>query len=116
MTGLTKDAGWQVGARRTVGVGRREAWDLLTSQPWLHRWSGLTALDFHDPSVRSLAPPRLVRVRTKRSLVQLRLLSAATGTTIAFHEDHLPDEDTRRLRKEYWGRLLDDLQRVPEAD
>ncbi len=44
MTGLTREAGWEVGVRRTFGVGLDELWDLLTTQPWLARWSGLGEL------------------------------------------------------------------------
>ena len=109
MTGKTRDAGWQVGARRTFPLELAEAWDLLISQPWLHRWSGLTALEPDDPAVRSLTAERVVRVRTPHSLVQLSVLPARSGTTIAFHEDHLPDERARSLRKDHWAQLLDDL-------
>lgn len=112
MTGLTKNAGWQVGARRTLPLELGEAWDLLTSPPWLHRWSGLTAIEAGDPAVRSLTVRRVVRVRTPDSLVQLRLLPTASGTTIAFHEERLPDERTRAERKDHWTRLLDDLETV----
>ncbi len=112
MTGQTKDAGWQVGARRTLLLELDEAWGLLTSSPWLHRWSGLAALEDGDSSVRSLTAQRVVRVRTPQSLVQLRLLPAASGTTVAFHEDHLPDEHARNRRKDHWAQLLDDLALV----
>jgi len=110
MTGQTKDAGWQVGARRTLPLELDEAWELLTTPPWLHRWSGLAALEAHDSSVRSLTAPRLARVRTPHSLVQLRLLPAARGTTVAFHEDQLPDEHARSERKHHWARLLQELE------
>lgn len=109
MTGRTADAGWQVGARRTFPLERAEAWDLLTGQPWLRRWSGLDALDPVNPAVRSLSVQSVVRVRTPRSLVQLRVLAVATGTTISFHEEQLPDEHTRTVRKDHWICLLDDL-------
>lgn len=92
-----------------------EAWDLLTSQPWLQRWSGLAALDPDDPAVRSQTAERVMRVRTPQSLRQLRVSSAATGTTVAFHEEHLPDESTRLLRKDHWARVLDDLELVVSA-
>ena len=116
MTGQTKDAGWQVGARRTLPLELAEAWELLTSQPWLDRWSGLTALDRDDPAVRSLTAERVVRVRTPQSLVQLRVQTAVSGTTIAFHEEHLPDEQTRDLRKAHWTQVLDDLESsVPDC-
>jgi len=110
MTGRTRDAGWQVGARRTVPLELGEAWELLTAQPWLHRWSGLAALDADDPAVRSLTAERVARVRTPDSLVQLRVLPATTGTTIAFHEEHLADEQARTLRKQHWTQLLDELR------
>ena len=109
VTGRTRDAGWQVGARRTFRLGLSEAWDLLTTQPWLHRWSGLAALDPDDPAVRTLTAERVARVRTLDSLVQLRVLPAKTGTTVAFHEDQLADEQARARRKQHWTRLLDDL-------
>lgn len=86
-----------------------EAWGLLTCQPWLRRWSGLAALDPTDPAVRSLTSMRVIRVRTPGSLVQLRLQPAVAGTMIAFHEEHLPDEQTQTRRKDHWAQLLDDL-------
>jgi len=110
VTGQTKDAGWQVGARRTLPLELDQAWDLLTTSPWLQRWSGLTVLDAGDPAVRSLTAQCVVRVRTAQSLVQLRLQPAASGTTLAFHEEHLPDEQARSRRKDHWARLLDDLE------
>jgi len=110
VTGLTRDVGWQVGVRRTLPLGLDEAWGLITAPPWLKRWSGLSALDGDDPAVRSFTPRKVVRVRSDRSLVQLRVQPAASGTTVAFHEEHLPDEQTRSQRKCYWSQLLDDLQ------
>lgn len=116
MTGQTQDAGWQVGARRTLPVELGEAWDLLTTEPWLQRWSGLSALDPDDPAVRSLTPQRVVRVRTPHSFVQLRVQRAASGTTVAFHEEHLLNERARSLRKEHWAQMLDDLEQAACAD
>jgi len=110
VTGKTQNAGWQVGARRTLPLTLAQAWDLLTSQPWLHRWSGLVNLDPDDPAVHSMTAQRVIRVRTPYSLVQLRVQPAATGTTIAFHEEHLPDEQARDLRKDHWARALDALE------
>lgn len=115
MTGKTKAAGWQVGARRTLPLELAEAWDLLTRQPWLERWSGLSAGGADEPAVRSRAAERVMRVRTPSSLIQLRVLPAATGTTVAFHEEHLPDERTRVLRKNHWARVLDELELAVSA-
>lgn len=115
MTGLTQDVGWQVGVRRTLPLGLDEAWALLTGPPWLDRWSGLSALDADNPAVRSLIPLRVVRVRSAHSLVQVRVQPAASGTTVAFHEEHLPDEKTRSQRQRHWSQLLDDLQQAVDT-
>lgn len=115
MTGQTQDASWQVGARRTLPLEVTEAWELLTSPPWVDRWCGLPALDRENPAIRTLTAPRVVRVRTRHSLVQLRLKAAVSGTTVAFHEEHLPDEQARILRKAYWGQVLDDLEAAVSA-
>jgi hypothetical protein len=42
--------------------------------------------------------------------------AAATGTTIAFHEEHLPDEQTRTVRKDHWAQVLDDLESAASSD
>ena len=81
----------------------------MCSKPWLQRWSGLAALELDDPAVRSLTIGRLARVHTPHSLVQLRVLPSACGTTVAFHEEHLPDEPNRIQRKDHWTYLLDDF-------
>jgi len=82
----------------------------FTGQPWLYRWSGLDSIDPDDPAVRSLTAQRVIRVRTPRSLVQLPVQAAATDTMVAFHEQHLPDEQARARRKDYWAQVLDDLE------
>lgn len=109
MTGQTKGAGWQIGVRRTLPLELDEAWGLLTTQPWLERWSGLATLE-GDPAVRSKTEKTVVRVRTQTSLVQLRVLPAATGTTVSVHEERLPDGRTRELRKDHWTRFFDGLR------
>ncbi len=57
MTGKTKDTSWQVGARRTLPVQLADAWNLLTCQPWLRRWSGLDTIEPDDPAVAA-SPPK----------------------------------------------------------
>lgn len=78
----------------------------------MHRWSGLATLDSDARAVRSLTAQRVARIRTPYSLVQLRVQAAVSGTTVAFHEEHLPDQQTRALRKDHWAQVLDDLASV----
>lgn len=102
------------GAMQPALAGREHP--LIVTELWLDRWSGLIALDRDDPAVRSLTAERVVRVRTPHSLVQLRVQNAASGTTIAFHEEHLPDEQTRNVRKAHWTQVLADLEsHIPDC-
>lgn len=39
-TGLTNDAGWQVGARSTFEVSLQQAWDMVTSPEGIKIWLG----------------------------------------------------------------------------
>ncbi len=48
-------------------------------------------------------------MRGPESLVQLRLVEAVTGVTVAFHEEQLMNEDARTTRKEHWESLLREL-------
>ena len=38
--GLTKDAGWQIGVRKTLPVALEDAWNLLVSEEGLSLWLG----------------------------------------------------------------------------
>jgi len=65
---------------------------------------------------RSLTAQRVIRARTLRSQVQLRVRPAATGTTVAFDEENLPDEHARAVCKGHWAQVLDDLESAVPAN
>ena len=114
--GLTRDTGWQVGLRRTIAAPVEEVWSKVFSTPGLTRWLG--AGDFRDLTpgshfklkdgteceVRVLKHHSHIRISWKPvgwsrpSLIQIRCLEAKSGTTVAFHQEHLPDADQRALR------------------
>ncbi len=96
MTGKTKAAGWQVGARRT-------------------RWSGLAALGPDDPAVRSRPPGGSYGFARRTPSYSCGVFSAVTGTTVAFDKEHLADEATRIVRKDHWARVLDALESAVSA-
>jgi len=110
VTGLTKDAGWQLGLRRTVPVPLEVAWDHLVSAEGLRAilTTGGTVTE-----VRSRTERKRVRVRWREdgaehvTTLQVTLLPAASGTTVALHQDQLtgPEERERLLTR--WTRLLE---------
>lgn len=89
-TGQTADGWWEIGVRRTAALDNDSAWRLLR-----------TLAEDDDVSVRSETPGTVLRATYQPagwadpSTLQLRVLSAATGSTLAVHHEHLPDEQTR---------------------
>lgn len=129
--GLTQDAGYQIGVRRTIPAAREQVWAYLLSPEGLKVWLGdLAKL---DPAVgqsyrtadgafgemRASKPGEQLRLTwqpsgwAKPSTLQIRLLDAGEGrTTVAFHQERLDGPHTRGLMKARWEAALN---RIREA-
>ena len=127
-TGLTKDAGWQIGVSRAVAAPRERVWEVLTSPEGLAVWLGEGAAlpagrgetyrtaDGIEGELRSLRPLDRVRLtwrppsRDEDTTLQIALSPAARGTTVRFHHDRLADADERERMREHWRATLDRLE------
>jgi hypothetical protein len=99
--GKTKDAGWQIGVSRTVPLSAEEVWARLAPiEPWL----GEPADD-----IRSNRPLDRIRVGWHGTIVQVVIRPAASGTSVRFHQERLPDEAARTRQREHWRAVLDRL-------
>lgn len=127
-TGLTKDAGWQLGVRRTVPLPVDEVWAYLLGEG-LGTWLGETELgdrgDRYETAegvhgqVRSRSEGLRIRLTWQPrgwehdATLQITLRSAATGTTIGFHQERLTSSRQREEMLEHWHgvltRIVDDL-------
>ena len=127
-TGLTKDAGWQVGVRTTVPADASTVWDYLLGAG-LPLWLGETTLPSQtnavyetDDGVRGRLISRTEGTRLRLSwrpddwphdtTLQLSLRSAATGTTIALHHERLADRDERRMMLGHWKTVIAELEKA----
>ena len=127
-TGLTQDAGWEIGVSRTFPVPRDAAWDVVVDGPGLALWLGDGAVlpdevgapyrttDGTEGELRSLRPLDRVRLtwqpagRSGRpTTVQVAVRSSATGTSVRFHQEHLADADERERQRAHWSAALDRL-------
>lgn len=123
--GLTKDAGWQAGVRRTVHVDPAEAWTLLTSAEGQTLWLGAvtelsrgTAYELPDGTrgeVRARSGSHLRMTWEApgwagESTIQLRAIPAKTGTTISFHHERLADAEERERALAHWRAALDEIE------
>lgn len=125
-TGLTKDAGWQMGVRRTIPLPPDAAWEFLLGEG-LPLWLGRTTLgrEPREPYVtdqgvrgelRSRTEGRRVRLTWRPSdwshdtTLQLTVLPAATGATIALHQERLADAAEREQMLAHWTSVLEDIR------
>jgi len=105
-TGQTADGTWEVGVRRTLALEPGEAWDralaAIADDPASGEPTSITAGTVaRMPYERDGWP--------SRSTVQLRVIHATTGTTVAIHHEHLPDAAAREQMHDHWRALLDGL-------
>jgi uncharacterized protein YndB with AHSA1/START domain len=129
--GHTADVGWEIGVRRTVPAQIDDVWALLRSPEGLEIWLG-GAIDLRpgpyrlddgtDGEVRVDEPGSHIRLTWRPpgweepSTVQVRVLPAASGTTIAFHQERLADAMMRDLMRERWISVIAALRdRLPPA-
>lgn len=122
-TGLTKDAGWQVGVSRTIGAPIAEVWEHLLGagrSTWLgpggyelRVGQAYLTSDGTTGEVRSLR--RLDRVRLTRRLagqahdttlqVALRAI-AVDKTMLRFHSERLRSPAEREEQRAHWAAVL----------
>jgi len=126
-TGLTKDAGWELGVRRTVDVPLMKAWTYLMGAGlpvWLgeidalptKKGEGFETRDGVRGSIRGYSEAYRVRLSWKPSdwphdtTLQLTVKKVLTGTTIAIHHEHLADREERKLMLGHWTNVIDAIE------
>lgn len=123
-TGLTKDAGWQLGVRRKVPAPLEEVWDFLLGDG-LPLWLGSTVLgkpgDLYATAegVKGEIRSRTEHVRIRLtwqpndwnhdSTLQLTVIPAANGTTVAIHQEQLTSAEERAELLEHWHGVVEGL-------
>ena len=128
--GQTKNAGYQIGARRTLAIHPDDAWRLLTSPEglsiWLHPQANLELIpgayyklpDGCAGEVRVFKPGSHLRITwhpagwERASTLQVRVIASGAKTVIAFHQEHLPDPGQREERRRFFTEALDKIEAV----
>jgi uncharacterized protein YndB with AHSA1/START domain len=128
-TGLTKDAGWEIGVSRTVAAPPERVWRVLTSARGLGVWLGPGARlpktkgshyetsDGISGEVRSFRPLDRVRITWRPtgwqhdSTVQVAISKSRHGakTTVRFHQERLRSAAEREQQRAYWRQALERL-------
>lgn len=118
-TGLTKDAGWEMGVRQTVAAPLPAVWDFLLGEG-LPVWLGeIEALPTEKGAAYATADGvrGVIRSYTERyrvrlgwqpddwphdTTLQITLKESPTGTTIGFHHEKLADREERKMMLGHW--------------
>jgi len=123
--GVTKDAGVQIGARKTFAVSKPEAWAFLTSREGLSLWIGevpdmrwergysFESREGLSGKLSVVIPELKIRTTWKRpewenfSRLQLTFLETRSGkTTVAIHQEMLDDVYVREIMRRHWEAAL----------
>lgn len=124
--GKTKDAGFQVGARKTIPVEPVDAWQYLTAGEGLTLWLGdITAQALSEGTRYRLSDGTKGKVRVfsdshlrmswhppdwpRPSTIQVRVIPKDDRSIIAFHQEHLPGPTERERRKQFFKEVLNKL-------
>ena len=134
--GLTRDAGWELGVRRTLPETAEDVWRRLLAE-WLPQWLGIDSVPQmvgapvrHQGAVRGRVigchVGRRVRLRWTPAILdhetvfQVTLQEPAedgtTGTSIGIHQERLLGDAERQTLLVYWTAVLDELVAAYERE
>ena len=123
-TGLTKDAGWELGVRTTVPAPVAEVWAYLLTDGlavWLgdidvlpaEKGAEFATRDGVRGVIRSFTDRSKVRLSwhpddwPHDSILQLTVKESITGTTIGIHHEQLADREERKLMLGHWKNIAE---------
>lgn len=120
--GLTKDTGWQAGARRTLACSVAVLWAWVVSPEGQGALGPGTTRDDREPlgpnspGVTTFVPGSHYRRKVPRcgtlATFQVRVLPAATGATLALMYQHLTGPEDRQAALEEFERALEEAARA----
>lgn len=132
--GLTKDAGFQIGVRKSLPVGVAQLWAFLLSKDGVGLWFGeiteelpfqapFSSREGADGIITTLKENSHLRMKWKKpdwehfSMLQIRVIPAGDKATLSFHQDQLPDENQRAQMKKYWTEVIRKIsQRISQTN
>ncbi|MFI6978364.1 SRPBCC domain-containing protein [Embleya sp. NPDC050154] len=120
-TGLTKDAGWQIGVSRTLPHPVPVVWDFISSPEGIAIWLGSGAALAPERGtpyrtdagaageVRGYRPQDRIRVTHGTTTIQVAVAPTADGarTMLRFHQERLASAQERERQRTRWEHVMD---------
>jgi len=128
--GLTKDAGWQMGVRKTINREFDVVWDFMFSNPGLKIWLGNVdaaelevgkSMDLDNGTNGEIVVFKAfshIRMKWKKndwentSRLQLRIIRSKSKTVISFAQEMMLDRSQREEMILYWKKVVADIAKV----
>ncbi|MFI8423748.1 SRPBCC domain-containing protein [Streptomyces sp. NPDC085479] len=122
-TGLTEDAGWQIGVSRTLPHPGPLVWDFVSSPEGVALWLGPDVVltpergtsyrttEGMEGEVRGYHRGKKIRVTHGTTTVQVALAPASDGTRtmLRFHQEHLASAEERERQRAHWQHVMDQV-------
>ncbi|MFF3098540.1 SRPBCC domain-containing protein [Streptomyces cyaneofuscatus] len=120
-TGLTQDAGWEIGVSRTIHQPPQAVWEFVTGPEGVALWLGAEGplptekgalyrtADGVEGEIRSYHPGDRVRLTHGTSTVQVAVSPGSTEdrSVLRFHQERLASAEEREERRTYWKGVMD---------
>ncbi|HEX2984099.1 MAG TPA: SRPBCC domain-containing protein [Ignavibacteriales bacterium] len=129
IVGLTKDAGFQFGLRKTFPLSVEEVWGFMFSKEGISIWLGNMDISVLEKDteyktkkgiegvVKVFKPYSHIRMRWKKkdwenvSTLQIRVMPTGNKATIGFHQENMLNAAQREKMKAYWNGIMEELAR-----
>jgi uncharacterized protein YndB with AHSA1/START domain len=126
--GQTKNTGFEFGLRKTFPLPLHAVWQYLMSSEGVRIWLGdspdfslAKGAAYHNADgvtgkVTTITPDVNIRLTwqpvgwSKPSIIQVRVIPAGDKTTVSFHQENLPDAQTREAMLDRWKRVTTEIE------
>lgn len=121
-TGLTKDAGWEVGVSRTLPQSPDAVWEFISGPRGLELWLGAGARLTPESGapyetdvgvtgeVRGYRPGDRIRVTYGDTTVQVAVSAAGGGRAVlVFHQERMASAEERERQRAHWRQVMDQV-------
>ncbi|WP_433401941.1 SRPBCC family protein [Streptomyces sp. CA-146814] len=120
-TGLTQDAGWEIGVSRTIRQPPQAVWEFITGPEGVALWLGVEGplptekgaayrtAGGTEGEIRSYRPGDRVRLTYGTSTVQVAVSPGSSDdrSVLRFHQERLVSAEEREERRTYWKSVMD---------
>ncbi|WP_327681369.1 SRPBCC domain-containing protein [Streptomyces sp. NBC_00467] len=114
-TGLTQDAGWEIGVSKTLPLPVDAVWDFIVSPEGVALWLGkgvelptekgeeYATDEGVTGELRSYRPGDRVRLTYGTTTLQVAVSASGSGKAVLrFHQEHLGDAVERERQRAHW--------------